>query len=215
MGYEELLRQRIFKPLHMDTSTISLSPAQKQHLALGSKNIVINWDKSAVAGTGGIHSNADDMLKFLAANMGLVDTPLKAAMKRMRSVRPIGTDQPHEDISMAWFVWSQFPPDIYMHVGGTVEYRSFAGMDIANKRAAVVLSTSNFWIPDVIGRHLLRAAQYPAPMLDKMNEGIGFDSKTLSEYQGIYELQFAPTLPITFTGREGRLFAQIPGQRRR
>jgi serine-type D-Ala-D-Ala carboxypeptidase/endopeptidase len=214
LSYEELLRQRIFRPLHMNASTISLSEDQKQHLAkgsLGAQTVIANWDKSAVAGTGGIRSTAEDMLKFLAANMGLVDTPLKTAMQRMRSVRASGTNEAHQDIAMTWFVWNEFPPDIYMVAGATIEQRSFAGMDIANKKAVVILCTSNFWIQDVIGRHLLRAS-YPAPMLEKMEDGTPFDAKIVSEYQGTYDLQVGPKLPITFTARDGRLFAQFAGQ---
>jgi hypothetical protein len=40
-----------------------------------------------LAGAGAIRSSAANMLKFLAANIGLADTRLKAAMERMHAVR--------------------------------------------------------------------------------------------------------------------------------
>src|ERR1700722_8678275 len=76
MSDEELLRQRIFKPLHMDSSTITLSAENKKRLAEGHDaelKPVKNWDLDALAGAGAIRSTANDMLKFLAANMGLTD----------------------------------------------------------------------------------------------------------------------------------------------
>ena len=164
MTYEELVRQRIFKPLHMDSSTISLSPEQRKRLAPGHDaqlKPVKNWDLDALAGAGAIRSTARDMLKFLAANVGLADTPLKAAMERMRAVRG-ETGTPHLQIAMAWHIWTEFPPDIFWHNGGTAGYRSFAGMDIAGKKAVVVLCNTFFDI-DNIGLHTLNA-KYPAPM---------------------------------------------------
>lgn len=209
MSYEDLVRQRIFKPLHMDNSTISLSAESRKRLAQGhdaALKPVKNWDLDALAGAGAIRSSADDMLKFMAANVGLVDTPLKAAMERMRSVRA-ETGMPHIEIAMAWHIFSEFPPDLYWHNGGTAGYRSFVGMDVAGKKAVVVLCNTSFDIDD-IGRHVLNG-KYPAPMLEETHE-IKLDPKILSEYEGSYQL--APTFAIKFTARDGHLFTQATGQ---
>jgi D-alanyl-D-alanine-carboxypeptidase/D-alanyl-D-alanine-endopeptidase len=209
MTYEELVRQRIFRPLHMDNSTISLSPEQNRRLAPGydgQLRPVKNWDIDALAGAGAIRSTARDMLKFLAANVGLADTPLKAAMERMRSVRA-ETGTPHLQIAMAWHIWTEFPPDIFWHNGGTAGYRSFAGMDIADKKAVVVLCNTFFDI-DNVGLHALNGT-YPAPMLEELHE-IQLDPKVLSEYEGTYQL--APNFAVKFTARDGHLFTQATGQ---
>ncbi len=209
MSYEELLRQRIFQPLHMDNSTISLSPEQRKRFAQGYDSElkpVKNWDLDALAGAGAIRSTADDMLKFLAANVGLVDSPLKAAMERTRSVRG-ETGMPHVQIAMAWHIQTEFPPDIYWHNGGTAGFRTFAGMDIADKKAVVVLCNTSFDI-DNIGRHVLNG-KYPAPMLEERHE-ITLDPKILTDYEGSYQL--APQFAIKFTARDGRLFTQATGQ---
>jgi D-alanyl-D-alanine-carboxypeptidase/D-alanyl-D-alanine-endopeptidase len=42
---------------------------------------VDNWDLNALAGAGGIRSTANDMLRYLRANMGTDHSPLAAAMK--------------------------------------------------------------------------------------------------------------------------------------
>lgn len=209
MSYEQLVRERIFKPLHMDNSTITLSAAQKKSLAPGydaGLSPVKNWDLDALAGAGAIRSTANDMLKFLAANLGLVDTPLKPAMIRMRSVRR-ETGQPHLEIAMAWHIFSEFEPDIFWHNGGTAGYRSFAGMDLVNRRGVVILCNTSFDIDD-IGRHTLNP-KYPAPMLAAWTE-IPIDPKILPQYEGKYQL--APTFAITVTARDNKLFVQATDQ---
>jgi CubicO group peptidase (beta-lactamase class C family) len=209
VSYEALVRERIFKPLHMDSSTVSLSPEQSKRIAQGydaELKPVKNWDLDALAGAGAIRSTANDMLRFLAANMGLVDTPLKAAMLRMRSVRA-DTDMPSVQIAMAWHVMTKFPPDIFWHNGGTAGFRSFAGMDVAAKKAVIVLCNTSFDI-DNIGLHTVNA-KYPAPMLEELHE-IKIDPKILSDYEGTYQL--APGFAIKVTARDGHLFAQATGQ---
>ena len=209
MSYEQLLRQRIFQPLHMDSSTISLSLEQRKRLAQGydgELKPVKNRDLDALAGAGAIRSTVNDMLKFLAANVGLMDTPLKAAMELMRSVRG-ETGMPHVQIAMAWHIQTEFPPDIYWHNGGTAGFRSFAGMDVAAKKAVVVLCNTSFDI-DNIGRHVLNG-KYSAPMLEERHE-ITLDPKVLADYEGGYQL--APQFAIKFTARDGRLFTQATGQ---
>lgn len=209
MSYEELVRTRIFKPLHMDSSTITLSTDQKKHLAQGYSaelKPVKNWNLDALAGAGAIRSTANDMLKFLAANVGLTQTPLSAAMLRMRSVRA-DTGMPQIQIAMAWHISSQFPPEIFWHNGGTAGYRSFAGIDVAEKRAVIVLCNT-FFDADNLGMHELNS-KYPAPMLELQQE-TKLDPKILSDYEGVYQL--APNFTITFTARDGRLFTQATGQ---
>jgi hypothetical protein len=52
-------------------------------------------------------------LKFLAANLELTDTPLKVAMRRMRSA-PRQTGMPDVEIGMAWRIYAKFGGDILL-----------------------------------------------------------------------------------------------------
>ncbi len=209
MSYEQLVKERIFEPLHMDRSTISLSNESRKYLAPGhdaALQPVKNWDLDALAGAGAVRSSANDMLKFLAANLELIDTPLRPAMERMRTVRN-ETGMPHVEIAMGWHIFSELPPDIYWHNGGTGGYRSFAGMDVVGRKAVVVLCNTAFDIDD-IGRHALNV-RYPAPVLEVVHE-VQLDPKSLNEYEGAYQL--APSFVIRFTARNGHLYTQATGQ---
>jgi D-alanyl-D-alanine-carboxypeptidase/D-alanyl-D-alanine-endopeptidase len=213
MSYEQLVRKRILDPLGMSSSSITLSPDQKNRLAPGydgSLKPVKNWDLDALAGAGALRSTANDMLKFLAANLELTDTPLKAAMRRMRSVRK-DAGSPNVDIAMGWHIFKQYG-DIFWHNGGTAGYRTFAGFDPAKKTGVVVLCNTFFDIDD-IGRHVLDS-RYPVASLQSPKErtAIAVKPEVLETYAGEYQL--APDFSIKVTAEKDRLFAQATSQPR-
>jgi len=161
MSYEDLLRRRILEPLGMESTSITLTDGQRKRLAPGhgpSLNPVKNWDFGVLAGCGAIRSTVNDMLKFVAANLELTDTPLSAAMRRMRSLHK-STGMPDVEIAMAWHIFTKFDQQIYWHNGGTFGYRSFAGFNPAKKEGVVVLCNS-FTDNDDLGRHILES-RYP------------------------------------------------------
>jgi CubicO group peptidase (beta-lactamase class C family) len=211
MPYEELLRRRIFDPLGMTSTSIALSEAQKKRLAPGydaALKPVKNWDLDALAGAGAIRSTSNDMLKFVGANLELTDTPLKAAMRRMRSVRK-PTGSPDLEIGMAWHVFTKFDTELWWHNGGTAGYRSFVGFIPAKKEGVVVLCNT-FTDNDDLGRHILES-RYPVSTAHERKE-IPVDAAVLEQYVGEYEL--APTFKITVTREGVRLFVQATAQPR-
>lgn len=116
----------------------------------------------ALAGAGALRSTANDMLKFLAAAMGLRETPLRKAVDLMlQTRRPTGT--PDLDIAMGWHVWKKYGTEIVWHNGGTGGFRSFAGFDPAKKTGVVVLCNTSFGVDD-LGLHALEP-QWPAARL--------------------------------------------------
>jgi len=212
MSYEQLVRTRILEPLGMTSTSITLSDSQKKRLATGHDEglqPVKNWDLDALAGAGALRSTANDMLKFLAANLELTETPLKAAMRRMRTVhRETGT--PDLEIAMAWHVFHKYGTDLFWHNGGTGGYRSFAGFIPTKKTGVVVLCNSAIGSDD-LGFHILES-QYPVSKFaaPKIRTEISLDPKILDTYVGEYPL--APTFVIKITRDGSHLFAQATGQ---
>ncbi len=209
MSYEELLKKRILIPLGMTSTSIALSADQRKRLAIGhdaALNPVKNWDLDALAGAGAIRSTVNDMLTFLEANLEFKDTPLKAAMRRMRSVHR-DTGVPDLDIMMAWHRLTKFGTEIVWHNGGTAGYRTFAGFDPAAKRGVVVLCNTSLDNDD-IGRHILEI-KYPVKHYDPPPPEVIVDSKLLQTYTGEYALGPAT---VTIIAEGSRLFTQITGQ---
>jgi len=211
MSYEELLRRRIFDTLGMRSTSITLSEAQKKRLAPGydaSLKPAKNWDLDALAGAGAVRSTVNDMLKFVAANLELTDTPLKFAMRRMRSAtKAIGAED--MEIGMAWHVLTKFDTRIWWHNGGTAGYRSFVGFNPAKNEGVVVLCNT-FMDNDDLGRHILES-RYPVATVREHKEVL-VDAAVLERYVGEYEL--TPAFKIAVTREASRLFVQATGQPR-
>ena len=209
LDYEALVRARITAPLGMADTRIALTPALQGRLTAGHDaelTRVSDWHLSeAFAGAGALRSSANDLLIFLAANLGYEATPLAPAMADMRKVRrPIGENS---EIALGWHILKRAGGEIVWHNGQTGGYYSFAGFDAKTRTGVVVLSNASADIGD-IGFHLLDA-DIP---LRKQRKEIAVDPKLLDGYVGRYQL--APNFILTVTREAGHLFVQATGQAR-
>ena len=212
--YESLIRSRILKPLEMNSTAITLSPELRARLAPGHNNalgVVPNWDLPTLAGAGALRSDANDILTFLAANLGLLQTPLAPAMAAMVTKhRPTGMTG--VDVAYGWHMFVRKDDPIVWHNGGTGGYQSFMGYDPKAKVGVVVLSNASTAMGiDDIGHHLLdaksRLQEPPKPHVE-----IQIDPKTLDAFVGRYQL--AANFVLTVTREGDRLYAQATGQGR-
>jgi CubicO group peptidase (beta-lactamase class C family) len=214
MDYETLVRKRIFQPLKMNNSSITLTPAMRGHLAGGHNPALLpvpNWDLPTLAGAGAIRSTVNDMLKFVAANIGLNKSPLLAAMQLAHQSRH-DTGIPDLEIGLNWHILKRYNTPIIWHNGQTGGYHSFIGFDQKARKGIVVLSNASNDIDD-IGRHLL-VGQYPLANFTapKERKAITLDPKVLNAYVGEYQL--APNFVITVTRAGDHLGLQATGQPR-
>ena len=211
MDYEALVRSRIAEPLGMANTRITLSPEMKDRLAVGysaAMSPTAAWDLPALAGAGALRSTANDLLTFLAANLGATKTPLAPAMAAMLKIRRM-TGAGGLETGLGWLVAESGGRTFVWHNGGTGGYRSFIGFDRARGAGVVVLSNAGTVAGvDDIGRHLLDPQ---APLLKiQPHTEIAIDPKLLDLYVGRYALATGAILTVT---REGdRLFAQLTGQ---
>lgn len=213
MSYEALVRTRICEPLGMKETRVALTPEMRARLAVGhsaTMQTVENWDLPTLAGAGALRSTADDMLTFLAANLGYVKTPLAQAMADEVSVRrPAGAGM---EIAYGWHVQTKDGSAIVWHNGGTGGYRSYMGYDPKARTGVVVLTNiSTDAGVDDIGRHLLNA-NYPlakvTPPVEHSESTI--DPKTFDAYAGTYRL--APFVLVTASREDARFYLQVTGQ---
>jgi serine-type D-Ala-D-Ala carboxypeptidase/endopeptidase len=161
MDYESLVRSQICDVLAMNSTRITLAPEMKARLAVGHNaqlESVANWDLPTLAGAGALRSSTNDLLTFLAANLGYAESPLGPAMVAMLKVRrPTGPTG--EKVALAWMVSTHNGKEIVWHNGGTGGYRSFMGFDPKTRVGIVVLSNAETTVGvDDIGRHLLDAS---------------------------------------------------------
>ena len=217
MEYEALLRSRVTGPLGMSSTGITVSPEMKARFAVGHSAMlqtVPNWDLPTLAGAGALRSTTNDLLTFLAANLGYVETPLAPAMAAMRDRevrRPTG--MLGLSVALGWHIQTANFKDIIWHNGGTAGFRTFIGYDPVARTGVVVLSNAGTAAgPDDIGRHLLDPRlPLMAPVAPpKTRTEAAVDPKTYDRCVGRY--QFAANVILTVTRTDDRLFAQLTGQ---
>jgi CubicO group peptidase (beta-lactamase class C family) len=209
MSYEAMVKSRVCDPLDMNSTRVAFSPDMKARLAIGHDHdgkAVANWDLNALAGAGALRSSANDILTFLAANLGYTKTPLAAAMAQEISIRR-PTGNPDLEIAYAWHIQTKNGNSIIWHNGGTGGYRTYMGFDPKTRVGVVVLSNiSTAAGTDDIGRHLLDAS-YP---LIRTPKEVSVDSKGLDNYVGSYQL--APTMILAVSRDGDQMFVQLTGQ---
>lgn len=208
--YEQLVAERILKPLGMSDTHIILTRDLTSRLAQGHDadlQPAANWDIPGLAGAGAWRSTPADMLRFLAACLSPPNGRLGDAITMsIVSRRPAGS--PAMSIGLGWHILQRGDRRIVWHNGGTGGYHSFVGFDPVSQSNSLVLSNSSADIDD-IGLHLidptspLKTLPTPRPVA-AVPEGI------LQEYVGRYEL--APKFSIEVTRAGGALSAQATGQ---
>ena len=210
-SYEALLVERILRPLGMNDTRIVLGPALKSRLAPGHAvggGVVPNWELPTLAGAGALRSTANDLLKFLAANLDSASKPLGPVLATTHFARRDVDAGGQMRIGLNWHILTAFGPPIVWHNGGTGGYRTFIGFDPANRRGVIVLSNQNVSVDD-IGFHLLDARAPLAPTPVKRSE-ISVNPAVLESYVGVYEL--SPLFSITVTRQGPQLYLQATGQ---
>ena len=147
--YETLLRTRITGPLGMDNTAIQPTAAMQANLVPGHGGNLAKaqvWAMPAYDGASSIRSTANDMLIYLAANAGIIHTPLQSAAKKMLSVRR--PQAPGVEIALGWNIRTAGEA-IAFHNGKTLGFYTFAGFDPKRKIGVVVLSGSDAEIADI------------------------------------------------------------------
>ena len=204
--YEALLRERVLDPLGLDDTAVTLSTEQQARLAPGHSDgrRTANWTFDALGGAGALRSTGADMLRFVGAALGLVETPLADDLAALQEVRgPGGEDS--VAVALGWHVRTTPNATVTAHGGGTGGYRSFVGFDPAARRGVVVLTNSDADLQDV-AYHLLD----PAVPLVPPVETADVPADVLARYVGTYAL--APDFVIVVTREGERLYAQATGQ---
>ncbi len=208
--YETLVRKRIAGPLKMKDTRVTLTPKLTKRLAQGHDAELApaaNWDIPTLAGAGALRSTVDDMLTFLAANLGLTRSSISDALQETHLQREeFGGPQMH--IGLGWLIRQEHDRTIHWHNGGTGGYHSFAGFDKERKLGVVVLSNSTNDIDD-IGFHLL-APEFSLAQFKDEGQAVEFDPERFDDYVGRYQL--TPEFILSVTREEDRYYVQATGQ---
>jgi serine-type D-Ala-D-Ala carboxypeptidase/endopeptidase len=145
-NFAALVEADILKPLGMTMSGVALTDVMGAHLASGhgaNGQPAKNWDIDALAGAGALRSTANDMLRYLKANMGREPSALPAAMQFAQAPR---SEDRTMRIGLAWMTTEN---GIVWHSGGTGGYRSFVGFTADRRRGVVILTNTSVEVDDL------------------------------------------------------------------
>lgn len=139
-SYPQFIRDRIFAPLHMDSSTIYVRGQDIPHRAMGyardSSGHIFPSDQSvtsATKGDGGVYTSLVDYAKWTRALQQNTLIALPATLRRLRF--PIGTDPEQPEAvrpsgqslayyAAGWFI-SLSSPQLLFHSGSTCGFANF------------------------------------------------------------------------------------------
>jgi D-alanyl-D-alanine-carboxypeptidase/D-alanyl-D-alanine-endopeptidase len=194
MDYESLLRTRVIVPLKMKSTAITLSSDLKARLAVG-HNAVLQpalpfssvSPYGAMPAAGGVVSNVNDLLTFLAVAMGYEPSPSALSMTAMLYTRrPIDGDGSEQ--ALGWVVTGKGNDQLVTHDGFTWGYASYVAWNPATRAGVVVLSNQQTSVGD-IGRHLLLPNMPLEPPTVRKHTEIKVASTVLDAYAGQYQVE--------------------------
>ena len=158
--YAQLVKDRILSVLGMDSTGIAmnstaiiLSDTLKSRLAkghIGGKEVNLEFIPEAIQPAGALHSTANDLLKYLAANIGLIHTSINDILQETHLIRHDYPQAPslHFDsnkslsasyVGLGWFIDTNLGTEVIQHSGGIDGYSSFIGFNPTRKEGLVIL----------------------------------------------------------------------------
>ena len=158
--YAQLVKDRILSVLGMDSTGIAmnstaiiLSDTLKSRLAkghIGGKEVNLEFIPEAIQPAGALHSTANDLLKYLAANIGLIHTSINDILQETHLIRHDYPQAPslHFDsnkslsasyVGRGWFIDTNLGTEVIQHSGGIDGYSSFIGFNPTRKEGLVIL----------------------------------------------------------------------------
>jgi len=209
MSYEQLLKDRICKPLMMNDTGITLNRGQQKRLAPpynAALNPVKNWDIPALAGAGAIRSSVNDMIKFVRANLEKNSKTLSKAMRFARLKR----HQMEDGLAMG-LGWHFARDGVTLwHNGGTGGYHSWLAISPDNGVGVVVLANTANMRLDEFGEQVTRIALGRKVKPPEPRKTIHVDPARLKSYTGHYTM--TPEFALRVTVEKDRLMVQATGQ---
>jgi serine-type D-Ala-D-Ala carboxypeptidase/endopeptidase len=149
--YEQLVRDRILNVLGMNSTGIAMNSTGvtypdilKSRLAkghIGGEEITPEFIPEALRPAGALYSTANDLMKYLSANLGLIKTKINDIMEETHLIR---SEYQHHNttkataelfssnkslsasyVGLGWFIDTNLDAEVIQHTGGIYGYNSF------------------------------------------------------------------------------------------
>ena len=165
------------------------------------------WNTGALPGGSGFKSTARDLLRFLSAQLGLLETPLYATIQKTHQ-QSSRHGRERLGLGLGWMILKSGETSIHVRDGQTSGSFAFLGFNRADGIGVVVLSNSKYSVYE-IGVYIL------APEIATLSDfvpTIDVEEHDLVSLAGVYELDNGRQVLIAV--HAGKLFAQVGGRAR-
>jgi CubicO group peptidase (beta-lactamase class C family) len=145
---DDLIKEKITIPLGMTRTFINYCDKKDNNYADGYlKGVITNWcrnDYCVLNASGALCSTAEDLMIFMKAQAGAIETPLNKAMLKTQEFQYKGNDY---DVCLGWFKTNEF----IFHSGATNGFFAIAVFNSESKKILLMLSNTNNqkWITGV------------------------------------------------------------------
>jgi CubicO group peptidase (beta-lactamase class C family) len=214
--YEQLLQERIAKPLRMTDCRVSLSNEQRKRLALPHDRFgsaTVRWTFADLPGAGGIHATMRDMMRFAKAQLtpptGTLGEAIEMAWKRQRDADASGPA-----MGLGWMIAGDGQTRWHNGQTGGSHASLFVNREV--KCAAVVLCNTAVDEVDQLAIRLVQkaagAGAKPEPVgtSDEESAELAIDAALRRRLVGRYQL--TPDFIFDVQDRDGHLMVGITNQ---
>jgi CubicO group peptidase (beta-lactamase class C family) len=215
-SYEDLVAERLLKPLGLNHTRIALTEDDKLNLAPPYNADLRpdrNWDLAALAGAGALRSTADDCLKLLDAAMA-AEEPSAERAEAAQAIQFAW--QPRQEVGDGLHIglgWHQARDGVtWFHDGMTGGYSSCIYAYPPKRLGVVVLANVAYGQTASVGEKILQSMLGMEVEPISIRPTIEVKIEVLEKYVGKYSI--LPWFGITVTLEGDKLMAQATGQQK-
>ena len=171
--FQDLLEEKICRPLKLRNTTFVLTEEQKGRLAIGHAGDqpyfmrrgrpMAPWEMGEIMRpSGGLYSTVNDLLTFAKSNFGMLNNSLDPLLARTQVIQ---LKRPEQDVAFGWLVnyLGEDRLKVTYKQGLMSGYTSYIGMSAENRVAVVVLYNTFSWDEKVGHNLVLRLSRGLSP----------------------------------------------------
>jgi CubicO group peptidase (beta-lactamase class C family) len=159
VSFDQLVKDRILNVLamestgmRMNTSGISVPDGIKSRFAQGhiaGKEVNMEFVPETIQSAGAMYSTVNDLLKYLSANIGLIQTKITDSIQETHLIRhAFGQSSENKSlkdyIGLGWTVTTDFGKEVIWHTGSIDGYSSIIGFNPSKQIGLVILCGCNY-----------------------------------------------------------------------
>ncbi|WP_148685824.1 serine hydrolase domain-containing protein [Candidatus Nitrosocosmicus hydrocola] len=159
VSFDQLVKDKILNVvamkstgMRMNTTSVSVPEEIKYRYAVGhiaGNEVNLEFVPETIQSAGAMYSTINDLLKYLSANIGLIQTKLDGAIEETHLIRhSFGQSSDNKSlkdyIGLGWTVTTDFGSEVIWHTGSIDGYTSVIGFNPSKQIGLAILCGCNY-----------------------------------------------------------------------